>query len=82
MLHTNFHGNRPAGSREEEFEGVFTKYGCGGHPGHVTRIMSSNFYFHVPESFHAKFGSERHSSFCENLVSNFVCKRPWAKVKK
>ena len=45
------------------FEGVFTIYGCGGHLGHVTSIMSSDFHFLVPESFHTKFGSERHSSF-------------------
>ena len=63
MLHTKFHGNRPAGSREEDILKVFTIYGRGGHLGHVTGIMSSNFDFLVPESFHTKFGSERHSSF-------------------
>ena len=31
--------------------------------GHVTSIMSSDFQFLVPESFHTKFGSDRHSSF-------------------
>ena len=62
MLHTNFHGNRPAGSGED-FSRVFTIYGCGGHLGHVTSIMSSNFYCIVPESFHTKFGSEWQSSF-------------------
>ena len=41
----------------------FTIYGRGGHFGHVTSIMSSNFDFLVPESFHSKFGLERHSSF-------------------
>ena len=55
MLHTKFRGNRPAGSTEEDFEGVFTIYGLGS-------IMSSNFQLLVPESFHTKFGSERHSS--------------------
>ena len=40
-----------------------TKYGHGGHLGHVTSIMSSDFHFLVPESFHAKFVSDRHSSF-------------------
>ena len=34
-----------------------------GHLGHVTSIMSSDFHFLVPESVHAKFGSDRHSSF-------------------
>ena len=55
MLHTKFPGNRPAGSGEEEvFLRVFTIYGRGGHLGHVTSIMSSDFHFHVPESFHKK----------------------------
>ena len=63
MLHTKFRGNLPAGSREEDFYRVFTIYGRGGHFGHVTSIMSSGFQFLVPESFHKKFGSDRHSSF-------------------
>ena len=32
--------------------------GHGGHLGHVTSIMSSDFHFLVPESFHKKFGSD------------------------
>ena len=43
------------------FEG-FLPYGHGGHLGHVTSIMSSDFHFLVPESFHTKFSSDRHSS--------------------
>ena len=31
---------------------VFTIYGHGGHLGHVTRIMFTNFHFLVPESSH------------------------------
>ena len=63
MLHTKFRGNRPVGSRLEDFLRVFTIYGPGGHLGHVTSIMSSDFYFLVPDSFHTKFGSDRYSSF-------------------
>ena len=65
MLHTKFHGNWPAGSGEEDFLRVFTIYiyGRGGHLGHVTSIMSSDFCFHVHESFHTKFGSDQHISF-------------------
>ena len=37
--------------------------GLGGHLGHATSIMSSDFYFLVLESFHTKFGSDQHSSF-------------------
>ena len=46
---------------KKTFEGI-TIYGRGGHPGHVTSSMSSDFHFLVPESFHTKFGSDRHSS--------------------
>ena len=63
MLHTKFRGNRPAYSREKDFWRVFTIYGHGGHLCHVTSIMSSDFHFLVLESFHTKFGSDRHSSF-------------------
>ena len=51
MLHTKFRGNRPAGSRED-FLKVFTIYGRGGHLGHVTSIMLTNFHCLVPESVH------------------------------
>ena len=54
MLHTKFHENLPDGSGEEDFERVFTIYGHGGHLGHVTSIMSSDFHFLVPESLHTK----------------------------
>ena len=62
MLHTKFRGNRLAGSTED-FRRFFTIYGRVSHHGHVTSIMSSDFHFLVPESFHTKFGSDRHSSF-------------------
>ena len=39
---------------EKIFKRVFTIYGPGGHLGHVTSIMSSDFHFLVPESFHKK----------------------------
>ena len=56
MLHIKFHGNRPSGSGEEDFLRVFTIYGRGGHLGHVTSIMSSDFHFHVSEAFIQSFG--------------------------
>ena len=62
MLHTKFRGNWPTGSGED-CSPYFTIYGHGGHLGHVTSIMSSDFLFLVPESFHTKFGSDRHSRF-------------------
>ena len=63
MLHTKFQENRPAGSGEEDFLKVFTIYGHGGHLGHVTRIMLTNFHFLVPESSHTKLCLEWPSSF-------------------
>ena len=62
MLYTKFRGNPSPGS-EEDFQRVSTIYGHGGHLCHVTSIMSSDFHFFVSESFHTKFGSDRHSSF-------------------
>ena len=38
MLHTKFRGNRPTGSGEEFFEGLFTIYERTGHLDHVTKI--------------------------------------------
>ena len=63
MLHTKFHGNRPARFEEEDLKRVFTIYGHGGHLGHVTSIMSSDFHFLVTESFHTKFGLDQHNTF-------------------
>ena len=48
---------------EKIFEGFFTIYGHGGHLGHVTSIMSSDFHFLVPKTVLKIFGSDLHSSF-------------------
>ena len=40
--------------RRRRFLKGFYLYWYGGHLGHVTSIMSSVFYFLVPESFHKK----------------------------
>ena len=65
MLHTctKIRGNWRASSGEEDFLRVFTIYRRGGHLGHVTSIMSLDFHFLVPESFHTKFGSDQPSYF-------------------
>ena len=63
MLHTKFRGNRSAGSVEEVFQRGSKIYGHGGHLGHVTSIMSSDFRFLVPESFHKEFETDPQSSF-------------------
>ena len=63
MLYTKFRGKQSTGSKEEDFLRVFTIYGRSGYLGHVTSIMSPVFHCLVSESFHTKFGSDRHSSF-------------------
>ena len=62
MLHTKFRINQPT-AYGEDFRPVFTIRGLGGHFNHVTSIMSSDFHFLVPGSFHIKVGSDRHSRF-------------------
>ena len=44
--------------REEKILKGFNIYAHGSHLDHVTSIMSSDFYFLVPENFHKKFGSD------------------------
>ena len=56
MLHTKFRRNRPAGSGEEDFFKVFTISGHGGHLGHVTWIIYTNFRSLFPRRLHIKFG--------------------------
>ena len=42
----------PSVQEKKIFEVFFTIYGHGGHLSHVTSILSSDFHFLVPESFH------------------------------
>ena len=42
MLHTKFHENQSTGSGEKDLK-VFTIYGRGGHLGHVTWTIYTNF---------------------------------------
>ena len=73
MLHTKFHGNQPASSRGEIFEG-FTIYGHGGHLGHVTSIMSSliRFSFFEPESCHTKNLVQNGTVLSEKILFEFL----------
>ena len=63
MLHTKFPGNRPAGSREEDFLRVFTIYGHGDHLGHVTQMLGTNFCYPYQRRLHIKFGFDLPSGF-------------------
>ena len=60
MLHSKFRRNRAAISGED-FCPVFAIYGNGGHLGHVTSIMSSDFHFLVAESFHTEQNRTEHN---------------------
>ena len=63
MLHTKCRRNRFTGPGEEIFLRVSTIHGHGGHLGHVSRIMTIDYNFFVPESLHTKFGSKWSSGF-------------------
>ena len=65
MLHTNYHGNQPAGSGEEYFLMVFTIYGRGGHLGHVTQMPRTKYRFPYPRRLHIKFCFDWQSGFGE-----------------
>ena len=54
MLHTKFRGDQPSGSGED-VKRVFTICGHGGHLGHVTSIMSSDFISLYLKAFIKKF---------------------------
>ena len=57
MLHTKFHLNRPVSSGED-FLRVLPYMSVV-----AILVMSSDFHFLVPESFHEKFGSDQQSKF-------------------
>ena len=55
MLHTKVRGNRPTGSGGED--------GRGGHLGHVTWTIYTNFGSPFPRKPHIKFGFDWPSGF-------------------
>ena len=55
MLHKKSQGHRPSGSGEEDFLRVFTIYGRGGHLGHVTKNVRTNFRSPILRSLHMKY---------------------------
>ena len=67
MLHAKFLGNRPAGSGED-FLRVFNIYGRGGHLGHVTQMLRTNFHSLYPKRLHIKFGFDRATGFRQEEV--------------
>ena len=63
MLHTKFRENRPTGSGEENFCGVFNVNGCGGNLGHVTHMRQIEFCSPYPRRLHIKLGFDWPSGF-------------------
>ena len=55
MLHIKSRGHWPSGSGEEDFLRVFTIYGRGGHLGHVTKTICTNFHSRLLRGLHMKF---------------------------
>ena len=68
MLHTKPHGHWPFGSGED-FWRVLTIYRCGGHLGHVTQTLQTNFRCPIPLRFHMKFDFDRPSGL-EKISEN------------
>ena len=67
---------------EKFFEWFFTIYGRGGHLGHVTQILRSNFRPHNPGMLHIKFHFDWPSGFKEeDLWKVCMDDRPF-KVKR
>ena len=62
MLHTKSQGYQPFGSGED-FWRVFTIYGHGGHLGHVTKTIWTNFCSPIIRRLHIKYEINWPSSF-------------------
>ena len=52
------------------FEGLFTIYGHGGHRGHVSQTLRTNFRSPIPLRLHMKFGFDRPSGFEKKIFEN------------
>ena len=63
MLHAKFQDHRTPGSGEEYFLSFFTIYGHGGHLGHVTWTIYTNFRSPFPRRLHIKFSYDWPSGF-------------------
>ena len=63
MLHAKFQNHRPSGSEGEDFLKIFAIYSHGGHLGHVTLTIYTNFHFLFLRMLFIKFGFDWLSSF-------------------
>ena len=75
MLHTKFQNHRPSGSEEEVFLKVFAIYSHGGHLGHVTLTIYTNFLSLFLRTLYKKFGFDWPSGFREDvsILWSYTC---------
>ena len=64
---TSFKIHRPFGSGEEDFQSLFAIYSHGGHLGHVTLTIYTNFKLLFVRMLHIKFGFYWPSGFREDV---------------
>ena len=62
MMHAKFQDHRTSGSREN-LKTFFTIYGHGGHLGHVTWTINTNFHSPFPRRLHMKLVFDLPSGF-------------------
>ena len=62
MIHAKFQNQRPSGSGEKILK-VFAIYSHGGHLGHVTLTVYTNFHCPFLTMLHIKFGFDWQSGF-------------------
>ena len=67
LLHGKFQNHRPSGSGEEDFQSFFAIYSHGGHLGHVTLTIYTNFHSLFLRMLHIKFGFDWLSGFIEDV---------------
>ena len=65
MLHAKFQDHRTSGTGGEDFFKVFTTYGRGGHLGHITWTIYTNFSSPFSRRLHIIFGFDWPSGFRE-----------------
>ena len=68
MIYPKFQNHRPSGSGGEEFLKVFAIYSHGGHLGHVTLTIYTNFRSPFLKMLHMEFGFDWPSGFREKDV--------------
>ena len=72
MLHAKFNNHRPSSSGVQDILKAFAIYNHGGHLGHVTLTIYTNFHFPFLTMLHIKFGFDWPSSFREECLNIMI----------